>query len=314
MISGATTTVTTTATTTQPGAMTADALAREFMDHRPRLLGVAYRMLGSAWDAEDVVADAMVRWLAVDRGQIREPLAFLTTVVTRLALDQLRSARATRDTYVGEWLPEPVATEPSPLGPLDTVERREAVSLATLRMMETLTPAERAVLVLHEAFDLPHAAIADVLDITVDGARQHLRRARVRVTGDTPRFRPEPGAHDALFERFLRALEDGDLDDLEDVLAADVVAYSDGGGKARAARHPIVGADRVAPFFGALRRHLAVTGVQRVEANGRTAALLQFGRQHQLLAVDVRDGRIREIHSIINPDKLRYLRHQLQGR
>jgi RNA polymerase sigma-70 factor (ECF subfamily) len=291
--------------------MTEDELAREFMDFRPRLLGIAYRMLGSAWDAEDVVADAMVRWLAVDRQQVREPLAFLTTVVTRLALDQLRSARVQRNTYVGEWLPEPVATEPSPLGPLDTVERREAVSLATLRMMEALTPAERAVLVLHEAFDLPHAEIAEVLDISVDAARQHLRRARARLTGERQRFQPEPEAHDALFDRFLRALEGGELDELQDVLAADVVAYSDGGGKARAARRPIVGADRVAQFFGALRRHLAVTGTQRIEVNGRAAALLWFGRQHQLLAVDVRGGKIREIDSIINPDKLDYLQRQL---
>src|SRR6187549_2105228 len=158
-----------------------DELAREFTKFRPRLLGIAYRMLGSAWDAEDVVGEAMVRWLRTDRDQVREPLAYLTTVVTRLALDQLRSARVRRESYVGEWLPEPVLTAPSPLGPLDTVERREAVSLATLRMMEALTPPERAVLVLHEAFDLPHAEIADILDITEGGARQHLHRARHRI-------------------------------------------------------------------------------------------------------------------------------------
>ena len=223
---------------TEPAAQattSADDLAREFMGFRPRLLGIAYRMLGSAWDAEDVVAEAMVRWLHVDRPQVREPLAFLTTVVTRLALDQLRSARAQRESYVGPWLPEPMATEPSPLGPLDTVERRETVSLATLRMMEALTPAERAVLVLHEAFDLPHAEIAEILDITVEGSRQHLRRARARVSGTGKRFRPTAEAHDVLLGRFMAALEHGDLDALEDVLAADVVHYSDGGGKVRRA-------------------------------------------------------------------------------
>ena len=140
--------------------MDPEALARDFNEYRPRLHAIAYRMLGSAWDAEDVVADAMVRWMSVDREQIREPLAFLTTVVTRLALDQLRSARATRERYVGEWLPEPVLTDSSRLGPLDTVERRDTVSLATLRMMATLTPPERAVLVLHEAFSISHAEIA----------------------------------------------------------------------------------------------------------------------------------------------------------
>ena len=136
-----------------PGA---DELAPEFISHRPRLLGIAYRMLGSMWDAEDTVDDAMVRGSTSTGTQIREPAAFLTTMVTRRALDQLRSARVARERYIGPWLPEPVATNPSPLDPLDTVERRESVSLATLRMMEQLTPPERAVFVLHEAFDLPH--------------------------------------------------------------------------------------------------------------------------------------------------------------
>ena len=147
-----------------------EALAREFLEHRPRLLGIAYRMLGSMWDAEDVIEDAMVRWLDIDRTQIRESAAFLTTMVTRRALDQLRSARVTRERYVGPWLPEPILTERSPLDPLDTVERRESVSLATLRMMEQLTPPERAVFVLHEAFDIPHTEIAVVLDITSESA------------------------------------------------------------------------------------------------------------------------------------------------
>lgn len=292
--------------------MTADQLTREFTEYRPRLLGVAYRMLGSAWDAEDVVAEAMVRWMGVDRAEVREPLAYLTTIVTRLALDQLRSARATRESYVGEWLPEPVVTSPSPLGPLDTVERREEVSLATLRMMEALTPPERAVLVLHEAFDLSHAEIAGVLDISEVGARQHLRRARVRMAGDAKRSAPDPAAHDAVLDRFLAALEDGDLDAVEDLLAADVVAYADGGGKARAARYPVVGARRVLHFFGALRRHLPLGPVRRVELNGRTAALMQVGRQRQVLAIDVTDGKIREIDSILNPDKLRYVDRQLE--
>ena len=276
-------------------------------------MGVAYRMLGSAWDAEDVVAEAMVRWLRVDRAEVREPAAYLTTVVTRLALDQLRSARATRESYVGEWLPEPVLTEPSPLGPLDTLERREAVSIATLRMMEALTPAERAVLVLHEAFGLPHAEIAATIGVTEETARQHLRRARTRVVRDGRRFDPPPDAHDQLFERFLRALEDGDLDDLQEMLAADVVAYSDGGGKAQAARYPVRGAARVARFYRSLRRRHAVAEVRRVVANGRPAALLRFGRQRQLLAVAAGPTGIREIHSIMNPDKLTYIEAQLRG-
>jgi RNA polymerase sigma-70 factor (ECF subfamily) len=292
----------------------AEQLAREFMDHRPRLLGIAYRMLGTMWDAEDIVADAMVRWLAVDREQVREPAAFLTTMVTRRALDQLRSARVARESYTGEWLPEPIGTAPSPLDPLDTVERRESVSLATLRMMEQLTPPERAVFVLHEAFDVPHAAIADVLDISQDNSRQHLHRARAHIGGCNRRFDPEPAAHGTLFELFLGALERGDLDELQDVLASDVVAYSDGGGKARAARHPVVGVDKVVAFFGALRRHRAIRVERRIEVNGQPGALMWFGRQHQLLTVDLRGDEIREVQSIMNPDKLAYLCGQLAGR
>ena len=289
--------------------MTLDTLARDFTEFRPRLLGIAYRILGSAWDAEDVVAEAMVRWMGVDRTKVEEPIAFLTTVVTRLAIDQLRSARVARETYIGEWLPEPLATDPSPVGPLDTVERREAVSLATLRMMETLTPPERAVLVLHEAFDITHAEIATILDITEVGARQLLHRARSRL--DRVTESSQSAVHDESLERFLTALEHGDLAQVQDLLAADVVSYSDGGGKARAARQPIVGADNVVQFLGALRHRLPIRDVRRVVLNGRTAATLWFGRQFTVLALDVRDDQIREIQWIINPDKLRYLQHQL---
>ncbi len=290
-----------------------EELAREFMDHRPRLLGIAYRMLGTMWDAEDIVADVMVRWLAIDRDQVREPQAFLTTMVTRRALDQLRSARVTRESYTGEWLPEPVGTERWPMDPLDSVERRESVSLATLRMMEQLTPPERAVFVLHEAFDMPHAAIADTLDISLESSRQHLHRARAHIGDDAKRFAPEPAAHSALFEHFLSALEVGDLEPLQVALSSDAVAYSDGGGRARAARRAVVGVDKVLEFFGALRRHHSIRVDRRVQVNGQPGALLWFGRQYQLLTVAVRGDRIHEVHSIMNPDKLEYLRRQLAG-
>jgi RNA polymerase sigma-70 factor (ECF subfamily) len=317
-----------------------ERLAGEIAELRPRLLGIAYRILGSAWDAEDVVAEATVRWLGIDRAEVREPLAFLTTVVTRLAIDQLRSARSRRERYTGEWLPEPVLTSgsssaASALDPLDTVERRETVSLAALRMMETLSPPERAVLVLHDAFELPHAEIAGILGISEVGARQHLFRARHRIDRGRERSaepaapptsagsagsagpatdradRPDP--HDACFDRFLAALERGDLAGVRDHLAADVVAYSDGGGKAKAARRPIVGPERVLRFYGGLVRRLPVGEVRIVELNGRRAALLRIGRQHLALAVDVdpASGRIREIDSVLNPDKLAYLHRQL---
>ena len=295
--------------THQPDQMDADTLARDFDEYRPRLLGIAYRMMGSAWDAEDIVAEAMIRWMGVDREQIREPLAFLTTVVTRLAIDQLRSARATRETYVGEWLPEPVVTDSSGLGPLDTVERRDTVSLATLRMMEALTPPERAVLVLHEAFGMSHGEVADIIGISEAGARQHLRRARTHLDRDVGRSRHT--MHDEALERFLMALENGDLAQVQDLLAADVASYSDGGGKAHAARRPVLGAEHIVEFVGTLRRHLPVRDVRRVDVNGQRAATLWFGRQFVLLALDVRGDKIREIHWIMNPDKLRYLHQQL---
>jgi RNA polymerase sigma-70 factor (ECF subfamily) len=289
--------------------MSSDTIARDFDEYRPRLLGVAYRMLGSVWDAEDIVAEAMIRWIAVDRAQVREPLAFLTTVVTRLAIDQLRSARVTRESYVGQWLPEPVATDTERLGPLDTVERRDTVSLATLRMMEALTPPERAVLVLHEAFDLSHAEIAEMLGITAGGARQHLHRARRhlgRATGPSSR-----SVHDQTLTRFLRALEDGDLAQVHDLLAADVASYSDGGGRVHAARRPVVGTDHVVRYVDGLRHRIDVREVHRVDVNGQPAATLWFGRQFAVLALDVRGGAIREIHWIMNPDKLGDVRRRL---
>jgi RNA polymerase sigma-70 factor (ECF subfamily) len=263
-------------------------------------------MLGSFWDAEDVVAEAMVRWMSVDRRQVREPIAFLTTVVTRLAIDQLRSARVTRETYVGEWLPEPVVTDPSRLGPLDTVELRETVSLATLRMMEALTPPERAVLVLHEAFDMSHAEIADILGISEGGARQHLRRARRHI--EDADARSARAVQDETLARFLRALEHGDLAEVKDLLAADVASYSDGGGRVHAARRRVLGAEPVVQYVGNLRHRLSVRDVRTVEVNGQPAATLWFGRQFALLALDVRGDKIREIQWIMNPDKLRQLR------
>jgi len=289
--------------------MNPDTLVRDFNEYRPRLLGIAYRMLGSAWDAEDVVAEAMVRWMCVDRDQVREPLAFLTTIVTRLAIDQLRSARATRETYVGEWLPEPVLTDPSWLGPLDTVERRDTVSLATMRMMEALTPPERAVLVLHEAFNMSHAEVAEILGISEGGARQHLRRARRHL--DHGVARSGRAVQEQTLARFLTALENGDLAQVQDLLATDVASYSDGGGRAHAARRPILGAEHIVQYVGTLRRHLPVRDVRLVDVNGQRAATLWFGRQFALLALEVRGDKIREIHWIMNPDKLRHLHQQL---
>jgi RNA polymerase sigma-70 factor (ECF subfamily) len=180
--------------------------------------------------------------------------------------------------------------------------------------MEQLSPPERAVLVLHEAYDIPHAEIADTLGISTDAARQHLRRARTRLDddGDVRFTRDEDD--DRLLQRFLRAIEHDDIAELEQILADDVVAYSDGGNKARAARHPIVGWQRVATFYTHLGRRLAMTEKRMIQVNGVPAVIMRFGRQQQVLSVHVRDGKIREVHSLLNPDKLDYLRGQLAGR
>ena len=187
-----------------------------------------------------------------DRTEVREPVAFLTTVVSRLALDQLRSARVARETYVGPWLPEPVRTAPSPL---DGLVKRETLSLATLRLMEQLTPPERAVFVLREAFDIPYAQIAEILELGEGNARQLLHRAQAKLAEGRRRTAADAAEHEALLERFLGAVSSGELEELEDLLAADVVAYSDGGGKVHAARRPLVGRDRVMRFIAGLIRH-----------------------------------------------------------
>ena len=285
-----------------------EAAADEFLQHRARLLGIAYRLLGSMWDAEDVVSEAMVRWLRIDRSDIREPAAFLTTMVSRLALDQLRSARVKRQTYVGPWLPEPTLTEPSAVGPLDTVERRESLSFATLKVMEELTPPERGVFVLREAFDFPFAQIAEILDLTTDGARQLFHRAQQRIAGGTRRFPADRDEHGKLLDRFLTAVTSGELGELEELLAEDVVSYSDGGGKTRATLIPVVGKRRVLKLYRAIRRRVEFgRDLRIVEVNGVPAALFTMRSFTELLMVNVEDHRIRTIYAILNPDKLSYL-------
>lgn len=292
-----------------------DQVAEEFQRNRLRLLGIAYRLLGSAWDAEDVVEEAAVRWLQTDRSQIREPAAFLTTVVTRLAIDQLRSSRARRESYYGPWLPEPVLTDAGQLGPMETVEQRESVSLATQRLMERLSPVERAVFVLRTAFEVPYQEIGAILEISVDNARHHLRRARARLADGPSRFDADAARHARLFELFLTATSTGDLAGLKELLTEDVIAYNDGGGKARAALQPIAGLPNVLRFVDGLLHRYPISGrVRIVEANGYPAALLGMGDQEQLIAIGVRDGRISEIYGILNPDKLRYTHRQLADR
>lgn len=273
-----------------------------FEEYRPLLLGLAYRLLGSMWDAEDVVQDAYLRWTRTDPAAVREPRAFLVTVVSRLALDHLRSARVTREAYPGSWLPEPVAT--GAFGPLDTAELRDTLAYATLHMMERLSPPERAVFVLRAAFDVPYDDIAAIIGTSAATCRQHHRRAVRRMAAGRDRFRPDPADHGRLLGRFLDAARSGDLSTLGELLSEDVVAWNDGGGRVRAALRPVAGRENVLAFIGGLLRRYEFGDVRVAEANGETAIWTAVDGQGQLVFFDVRHGRIHALYAVMNPDKL----------
>ncbi|WP_171074893.1 RNA polymerase sigma-70 factor [Nonomuraea sp. 160415] len=277
-----------------------------FEEHRSMLLGLAYRLLGSMWDAEDVVQEAWLRWQGTDQSEIREPRAFLVTVVSRLALDQLRSARVKREAYTGPWLPEPVMT--SEAGPLDTAELRDTVSYATLHMMERLSPPERAVFVLREAFELPYDEIAEIVGSSVANARQMHHRASVRLAAGRDRFQPSTENHAELLTKFMEAAAGGGLSALTDLFHEDVVAWNDGGGKVRAALRPILGRRKVVAFLTGLLARYEFKESRLVEVNGGPAIWTRFGENHQLMMIGIRDGRIGEIYGVLNPDKLARVR------
>ncbi|MER6944222.1 RNA polymerase sigma factor SigJ [Nonomuraea sp. NPDC000554] len=218
--------------------------AEEFEQFRQPLFGLAYRLMGEAGEAEDVVQEAYLRWR--DAEGVAVPRAWLSRVVTNLCLNRLDSARARRERYVGPWLPEPVLTDSGGLlGPLEAAEQRESVTMGLLVLLERLTPAERAVFVLREAFGYSHQAIADIMDISVANSRQLHRRARGRVSDARRRFEVDPARQHAIVERFLLAVRDGDLEGLHRVLAEDVVTWTDGGGRATAARRVLVGREKL---------------------------------------------------------------------
>jgi len=279
-----------------------DRAASAFGDVRARLFGIAYRMLGSAAEAEDVVQDAWLRWQACDRDAVRDPPAFLATTTTRLAINAAQSARARRETYVGPWLPEPVDTSADPaLG----AERAEVLEVAVLLLLETLAPTERAAYVLREAFDYPYGEIAEILQVREDNARQLVSRARRHVDGGR---RVEVGEEEQrrLLHAFLEAARVGDLAGLERVLAADVVSVTDGGGVAGAARIRVAGRPRVARFVAAFAtKFWAGTTLTWVEANGQPAVLVtRDDGVVALLAVDASDEGIAGLRWTMSPAKL----------
>ncbi|MEU8024078.1 MULTISPECIES: RNA polymerase sigma factor SigJ [Micromonospora] len=302
----------------EPGRATAaDATgaAGALDTHRPMLLGLAYRLLGSLHDAEDVLQDAYLRWLGADRAAVAEPRRYLSRVVTRLAIDRLRARQAARETYVGPWLPEPVATAPSPFGPPveppfgppEHAELRDSLSLALLHLLERLTAPERAVYVLRTAFALPFAEIAEILGRSAADCRQLHHRATDRVAADRRRFTAGPGEQRRLLDAFLAAARDGDLARLTALVADDVTAWSDGGGRVRSARNPVRGADRVARFFAGVHgpRRRQPPRLAPTELNGQPGVVIHWpdGRRYAL-AVAAADGRITGLYLVGNPDKL----------
>lgn len=283
-----------------------------FEGQRPRLMGLAYRMLGSATEAEDVLQDAYLRWSRA--GRVEVPAAWLTTVVTNLCLNRLSLARVRRESYAGPWLPEPVLTADGALGPLETVEQRESVSLGVLVLLERLSPAERAVFILREAFGHPHREIAEILGIGEDHSRQLHRRARAHVGEDGRRRDVDAGRHRRIVETFFGATLDGDVAALERLLAEDVVAVSDGGGEATAARRPITGRATVLRYLEGLgRRPEAALVTSRIaEVNGEPAVLLWVGDAlYGVLSVQVEDGRVVRVRTVLAPRKLAFVAAQL---
>jgi RNA polymerase sigma-70 factor (ECF subfamily) len=289
------------------------ALAEEFETLRPRLFGLAYRMLGSAEEAEDIVQDAYLRLSGADRAGIAHLGAWLGKVVTNLCLNRLTSARARRESYVGTWLPEPVVTSDGALGPLESAEQRDAVSVAMLVLLERLTPTERAVYVLREAFGYGHREIAEVLDLGEANCRQLHRRALKRLEAAESRFEPAPERQRELVASFLAAAREGDLASLEKLLADDVVWWSDGGGKVSAALRPILGREKVLRFLvGATQKYAAGLSFTQEEINGAGAVLLWAdGTLIGVTAFEYRDGLVASARMVMNPDKLDFVRRQL---
>jgi RNA polymerase sigma-70 factor (TIGR02957 family) len=282
-------------------------VTEEFETHRPKLFGLAYRMLGSVAEAEDAVQDAYLRWRGAERESIDSPGAWLARVVTNLCLNRLTAARATRERYVGFWLPEPAPT--GALVPLETVEQRDSVSLAFLVMLERLTPAERAVFVLREAFSYGYREIAEVLDLSEANCRQLYGRARRRV-GEAPRFDAPGEQRRRIVERFLTAATSGDLAGLERLLADDVVTWADGGGRVRAALRPITGRERVVRYLAGVAARFG-GGVEfgHADVNGQEAILARRGGELiTVFVIEVSGGLIVGVRAVLNPKKLSHLR------
>ncbi|GAA3219904.1 RNA polymerase sigma-70 factor [Nonomuraea helvata] len=288
--------------------MVVDAV-EEFERHRARLFGLAYRLLGSAEEAEDVLQDTFLRWHRAQDWTVESASAWLTKVATNLCLNRLTSARSRRESYVGTWLPEPVPTADGALGPLDTAQRRDLVSLAFLVLLDRLNPVERAVFVLREAFDYSHREVAEVVGLSEANARQLYHRARRRLPANAGSPPGDRTRRRDLVERFLAAAEDGDLAGLERLLAEDATVWVDGGGRVGVARRPIAGLARVLRYLGGVLNMTAGQVRLRLsEVNGDPAILALAGTDLiGVLAPDVEGEHVTGLRIIANPDKLTFL-------
>ncbi len=277
-----------------------------FVTHRNLLFTVAYEMLGSAADAEDVVQETWLRWADVDRESVRDPRAYLVRIVTRQALNRMRTLSRRREDYVGEWLPEPLLTSPDVA---DDVELAESLSIATLTVLETLAPPERAVFVLREVFDVPYGEIAEAVDKSEAAVRQIAHRARRHVAARRPRVEVSRTEQERVLERFLAAFTSGDVQGLMDVLAPDVVMIPDGGGMVQATRRPVTGAKKLASFLTkGMRRLSATVEATTMSLNGAPGARIDIdGALAAAISVDVEDGRITRFYVVLNPEKLEHL-------
>jgi RNA polymerase sigma-70 factor (ECF subfamily) len=275
-----------------------------FQQHRPVLFGIAYRMLSSTADAEDILQDAWLKWSTVDADSIADPRAYLTRIVTNLSINRLRSAVVQRESYVGPWLPEPLVTAPDASG---EAEQADAISLAMLVVLETLSPLERAVFILKEVFGFPYQEIAGMLDRSEVSVRQVGRRARDHVHARRPRYEAPADVRRRVTDDFLAACVGGDLNRMMALLAPDVTAWTDGGGKIRAALRPLYGAEKVARWIlGILRTPPPELAAHHVDVNGSPGLLLtSAGVVDSVLCADVtEDGTVSGIRLIRNPDKL----------
>ncbi|MHA5050769.1 RNA polymerase sigma-70 factor [Streptomyces sp. SD15] len=280
-----------------------DPATEAFVAHRNLLFTVAYEMLGSAADAEDVLQETWLRWVKVDLEQVRDQRAYLVRITTRQSLNRLRTMTRRKETYVGPWLPEPLLTAPDVA---EDVELAESVSMALMLVLETLSPTERAVFVLREVFDVSYDEIAAAVDKSPTTVRQIAHRARRHVDARRPRQVVSPGETRAALESFRRVLETGDPQGLLDVLAPDVVLVSDGGGIKQAALRPITGADKVARFMvGGLGKHEHSITVAPTVVNGNPALLVHLnGELDGVLAIRVEDARVTGLYYVRNPEKL----------